>query len=74
MESIKLEIISEKTRNTIVSVLFRPPNGHSKQFENFLTKLFSIQKTVTKMFISQEISILTYWIIASIKKCRTMKI
>ena len=36
IESLKLEIISEKTRNTIVSVLYRPPNGHLEHFENFL--------------------------------------
>ena len=40
IESLTLEIISEKTRNTIVSVLYRPPNGHSEHFENFLTNFF----------------------------------
>ena len=40
IESLTLEIISEKTRNTIVSVLYRPPNGHFEHFENFLTNFF----------------------------------
>ena len=29
IESLKLEITSEKTRNTIASVSYKPPNGHS---------------------------------------------
>ena len=72
IESLRLEIISDKIHNTIVNVLYRPPNDHSEHFENFLTNFFLIQKALTKMFISQEISILIYRIIASIKKCRTI--
>ena len=67
IESLTLEIIYEKTHNAIVSVLYRPPNGHFEHFEHFLTKFFLNTKTLTKMFILQEISILTYWIITSIK-------
>ena len=37
---IVLEIISEKTRNTIVSVLYRPHNGYFQRFENFLKNVF----------------------------------
>ena len=40
IESLALEIISEKTRNTIVSVLYRPSNNHLEYFENFLTGFF----------------------------------
>ena len=36
-ESFALEIICEKTCNTIVTVLYRPSNGHFEHFENFLT-------------------------------------
>ena len=43
-----LEIISEKTHNTIVSVLYRPPNGHFEHFENFLTKFFLNKKGSNK--------------------------
>ena len=40
IESFALEIISEKTCNTIVTVLYRPPNGRFEHFENFLTIFF----------------------------------
>ena len=40
IESLALEIISEKTRNTIVSVLYRLPNGHFKHFEKTFTNFF----------------------------------
>ena len=40
IESLTLEIISEKTRNTIVSVLYRRPYSRSEYFENFLTNFF----------------------------------
>ena len=45
IESLTKEIISEKTRNTIVSVLYRPPNGH---FEKFLTNIFLNTKDSNK--------------------------
>ena len=48
IESLTLEIISEKTRNTIVSVLYRPPNGHFEHFENFLTNFFLNTKISNK--------------------------
>ena len=48
IESLTLEIISEKTRNTVVSVLYRPSNGHFKHFENFLTKFFLNTKNSNK--------------------------
>ena len=40
IESLTLEILPEKTGNTIVSVLYRPPNGHFEHFENLLTNFF----------------------------------
>ena len=51
IESLTLEIIFEKTRNTIVSVLHRPPNGHFEHVENFLTNFLLNTKILTKMFI-----------------------
>ena len=48
IESLTLEITSEKTRNTIISVVYRPPNGHFEQFENFLTNLFLKTKNSNK--------------------------
>ena len=40
IELLALKIISEKTRNTIVDVQYRPSNGHFEHFENFLTNVF----------------------------------
>ena len=40
IDSLILEIICEKTRNTIVSVLCIPPNAHLEHFENFLRNFF----------------------------------
>ena len=40
IESLTLEGISEKTCNTIVSVLYRSPTGHFEHSENFLTNFF----------------------------------
>ena len=40
IESLTLVIISDKTRKTTVSVLYRPPNGHIEHFENFVTNSF----------------------------------
>ena len=48
IESLALEIISEKTRNTVVSVLYRPSNGHFEHFENYLTKFFLNTKNSNK--------------------------
>ena len=36
IDSLTLEIISERKRNIIVSVLYKPPNGHLDHFEKFL--------------------------------------
>ena len=35
VESVSLEIVSEKTRNTIVNVLCRSPNGRFEPFQKF---------------------------------------
>ena len=40
IESLALELISQKTCKTIVGVLYRPPNGHFQHFKNFLTNFF----------------------------------
>ena len=41
-------LISKKTRNITVSVLYRPPNGHFEHFENFLTIFFLNTKNSNK--------------------------
>ena len=48
IESLTLEILSEKTRNVLVNVLYRPPVGQCAQFENFLTTFFSRTKSCNK--------------------------
>ena len=40
IEKLTLEILSDKTRNILVNVLYRPPVGQYEQFENFLTIFF----------------------------------
>ena len=48
VDSLTLEMICEKTRNTMVSVLYRPLNGHLEHFENFLTNFFLNTKNSNK--------------------------
>ena len=48
IETLTLEILSDKTRNILVNVLCRFPVGQYKQFENFLTTFFSITKSYDK--------------------------
>ena len=48
IESLTLEILSDKTRNVLVNVLYRPPAGQYEQFENFLTTFFSRTKSCNK--------------------------
>ena len=35
IESLTLEILSNKKRNTLINALYRPPNGQIEPFENF---------------------------------------
>ena len=35
IESVSAEIVSDKFRNTVVNVLWRPPNGKIEPFETF---------------------------------------
>ena len=35
IESLTLEILSDKTRDVLVNVLYRPPVAQYQQFENF---------------------------------------
>ena len=48
IETLTLEILSDKTRNILVNVLYRPPVGQYKQFENFLTIFLSRTKNCNK--------------------------
>ena len=48
IESLTLEILSDKTRNVLVKVLYRPPIGRYEQYENFLATFFSRTKIYYK--------------------------
>ena len=48
IETLTLEILSDKTRNILANVLYRPPLGQYEQFENFLTTFFSQTKNCNK--------------------------
>ena len=48
IESLTLKILSHKTRDVLVNVLYTPPVGQYEQFENFLTTSFSRTKSCNK--------------------------
>ena len=41
IELISVEISSNKKRNTLVNILYRPPNGEIEPFEIFLSNVFT---------------------------------
>ena len=49
MESLFIELVFENKRNTLINVLYRPPNGQTKSFENILKNVFSITKNSNKL-------------------------
>ena len=48
IETLTLEILSDKTHNILVNVLYRHSVGQYEQFENFLTTFFSRTKNSNK--------------------------
>ena len=48
IETLNLEILSEKTSNILVKVLYRSSVGQYEQFENVLTTFFSGTKNCNK--------------------------
>ena len=48
IDSISVEISSNKKRNTLVNILYRPPNGKIEPFENFLNNVFTKTKDSNK--------------------------
>ena len=48
IESISVEISSNKKRNTLVNILYRPPNGEIEPFEIFLNNVFTKTKNSNK--------------------------
>ena len=57
IESLTLEIIFEKTHNTIVSVLYRPPNGHSEYFENFFNFFLNTKNSNKNVYIAGDFNL-----------------
>ena len=44
-----IELLFENKRNTLINVLYRPPNGQIELFEKFLKKVSSITKNSNKV-------------------------
>ena len=70
IESLMLEILSDKIHSVLVNVLYKPPAGQHEQLENFLTTFFSQTKAIINIFILQAILILIYWTTIQIKRCK----
>ena len=50
IESIGVELLCEKRRNTLFNVIYRPPNSKIEPFENFLKILFNKNKNSNKNY------------------------
>ena len=50
IESIDVELLYEKRKNTLFNVVSRPPNGKREPFENFLKILFNKNKNSNKNY------------------------
>ena len=50
IESLTIEILSNKTRNTLINALYGTPNGQIEPFENYLNNIFSKIKKSNKLF------------------------
>ena len=70
IESLMLEILSDKIHSVLVNVLYKPPAGQHEQLGNFLTTFFSRTKAIINIFILQAILILIYWTTIQIKRCK----
>ena len=50
IESISVELLYEKRRNTLFNVVYRPPNGKIEPFENLLKILYNPLQFCRKYF------------------------
>ena len=50
IESLTIEILSDKKRNTLINILYRPSNDQIESFEHFLNNIFSKIKKSNKLF------------------------
>ena len=49
MESLCIELLFENKSNTLINVLYRPPNGETESFAKILNNVFSITKNSNKV-------------------------
>ena len=49
VKSLCVELLFENKRNTLINVLYRPPNGQTELFEKFSKKVSSITKKSNKV-------------------------
>ena len=49
VKSLCVELLFERKRNSLINVLYRPPNGQIESFKKFLKYVFSITKNSNKV-------------------------
>ena len=49
VESLCIELLFKNKRNTLINVLYRPPNGQIESFEKCLKNVFSITENLNKV-------------------------
>ena len=49
VESLCIELLFENKSNTLINVLYRPPNGETESFAKILNNVFSITKNSNKV-------------------------
>ena len=49
-ESLSIELISKHSKNTVLSTIYRPPDGDFKAFNTFLKDVYSISLKSNKLF------------------------
>ena len=52
IESLCLEITSEKSKNIILNLTYRPPNGDVKEFEKHLNRILSTNDILKKVIMA----------------------
>ena len=50
VESLSIELISQNSRNNVLSTIYRPPDGDFKAFNTFLKNIYSISQESNKLF------------------------
>ena len=50
VESLSIELISKNSKNTVLPLIYRPPDGDFKAFNTFLKDIYSISLKSNKLF------------------------